>query len=87
VVPRADQVELIQGYNNCKDFASLCKKRVDMLEEYRKEADKIIEDQEKRVVAYKDEVNAQKRDKNFLGPFLGLVAGFAAGYFYHQSQK
>ncbi len=87
MVPRKALGMVIQGYTDCKDFSALCLKRNGLLEEYKKQADAVIVEQEKRNLTYKDEIEKEKRKRNIYGPVLGVLGGIAAGFIYSQAQK
>lgn len=77
--------EMVHNYEACTNVYSQCQTRVNLLKDYKAEADRIIEDQEARVLAYRDEADAEKRKRNIIAPILGVLGGILAGYMYaHQ---
>lgn len=86
IVPRETLKAALNECEGYKAFSSVCQDRVQLLEGYKKDADAIIEDQEKRVLAHKDEVDALKRQRNVLTPIAAALAGIALGFFYAQQQ-
>lgn len=87
LVPREDLKTVVQGYSDCKDFSALCLKRNGLLEEYKKEADEVIAAQERKNLEYKEQIDADSRKRNILGPIAGLLLGIAGGIIYQQNQK
>lgn len=56
------------------------------MEEYKRQADLVIEESEKRNVILKEEINAQKRQRNIIAPIVAGLLGIAAGIIYQQQQ-
>lgn len=77
---------MVKGYTDCVTFAETCQERVKLYEDHRKQALQIIADQEARVLAHRDEVDALKRQRNILTPLAAALAGIALGYFYQKQQ-
>ena len=86
MVPREDLKAVVKGYTDCIAFAEACEDRVKAHERNQQEALKIISEQEARVLAHRDEVDALKRQRNVLTPIAAALAGIALGYFYQKQQ-
>lgn len=70
---------MVQSNEMCRDFSMVCQKRVGLLEAYKSEADKLIEDQTRRNVKDKDELDRVNRRNNYLYPGLALLLGIFGG--------
>ena len=79
MVPRSDLKELVQSNEMCRDFSLVCQKRVGLLEAYKSEADKLIDEQSRRNVKDKEELDRVNRRNNFLYPGLALLLGIVGG--------
>lgn len=79
MVPRGDLQDLVQNNKMCRDFSKVCQGRVGLLEAYKAEADKLIDEQSMRNVKDKDELDRVNRRNNYLYPGLALLLGIVGG--------
>jgi hypothetical protein len=72
-------MELVQSNKDCHSFSEVCKKRVEMFEAYRAEADMIIAEQDKLVMHHQDELDNINRRNKYLFPGIALLLGIVTG--------
>lgn len=79
-------IEVLEDYELCKDFSSQCLDKLNLHEDYRKQADLVIAEQELRNSEMLDELNFQKRQKTIIIPVISVLLGIAAGMIYQQNK-
>ncbi len=73
--------ELLNFAKECDKFSEACQNRNKLFEDYKREADKLIDHQTQKNVSLQDELSASKRKNYILYPILGTALGiFLGGY-------
>lgn len=78
-VPKGEFNELLNYATRCRDFATECNTKVGLYEQRKAETDKLIQHQEQRNLLYKDQLEAERRQRHWLYPLLGIGVGFLGG--------
>jgi hypothetical protein len=81
VVEKTEYHELLNFAKACDKFATDCEARNKLFEEYKVEADRLIDNQSVKNVQLHDDLASEKRKNHILYPILGIAAGFLGGMF------